>query len=330
MNSKEWWKPLKELKSFKFTDERPDLKQYIETTSEYVVTLNSSHLRIWSIETEKLIRVSNYNSNNCYPERFSISNDGQKIYIITDSNILRIIDIHSGNEINNVTLNIDYSDYFTISKDDKLLAVLKNDNDNDDIHTIYLFDNSNFELLKTLSTNIPCSAAYNCITFSSDSKYLAECHKVVNIWEVGSGKLINQLTHYASSVAFRPKGEYIYMISSDSMEQNEIDELKQENIKVWHVVQLNWNYSKTITEYRDIMDLVRPGIRPDDLRSVQFSPDGQYVVANYTSYIKIFNFETGEMLLKQACLSWNSSFTPDGKYICYCDDDGLKLFEFEF
>lgn len=271
-------------------------------------------LRIWEIDTGKLLRA--YDSKDKYLTYiFDITPDFQYLVIGYNDEFLKKFDLDTGEEVNQFHLKeISKASYFTNSKCGKYAAIIDFENN------ITLLSTNNFEVINRFSSGEK-DFGLKELVFSPDSKYLVEPNKTTNIWDIETGILAHKLPHFSESVSFSPDGKYL--ATCDNMVLRDYQEDATENIFIWDTE--SWEKVKTIGDLKKFND---PWFDVDYFNKIQFSPDGKYIVANYFESIKVFKFETGEMLKNLSCRSRTSAISPDSKYISYDDYEGLKLFEF--
>ena len=157
------------------------------------------------------------------------------------------------------------------------------------------------------------TSGVHSVSFSPDGKYIASGSQdnTVKVWDVDSGKVIREFTHYYGifTVSFSPCGKYIVGGSIDAIILWEVESGKEiKNIFSAHEYWVN---------------------------SVSFSPDGKYLVSSgeYDSTVKLWDIENGKVINSFTGHSagvQTVSLSPDGKYIASASrDNTVKLWEVE-
>jgi WD40 repeat protein len=198
------------------------------------------------------------------------------------------------------------------------------------------------EAQKVLTTNLGHIGRINCLTYSSDGKYIASggADMTVRLWDSQTGQVIKILKGHGSpvkSVVFSPNGKYILSWEGRGMTKKEFlklwdvqrgKEIKVENLDCSFGITFS-SEEKYITYYEetgygssngltilDLQTLERVKI-PENALSCQFSQDNKYCIFRFEDHIEFWDYHTwqkeGEFESKEK--HQYLRFSPDAKYI---------------
>lgn len=182
----------------------PDGKTIASASSDKTV-------RLWEIETGRMLRVLDVHSDNVTSVAFSP--DGKTIASASLDKTVAISDVKTGRVLRSLQGHGDEVNSLAFSPDGKMLASGSRD------ETISLWDATNGDLLHVIEG---VTANVRAVAFSPDGKVLASGSddKLVRLWNVSDGQMIRSLAgHSASirSVAFTPNGQNIASAGDDQV-----------------------------------------------------------------------------------------------------------------
>jgi WD40 repeat protein len=182
--------------------------------------------------------------------------------------------------------------------------------------------------------------------FSPDGKYVvtASEDKTAKIWDVASGKMLQDLTghtDYLRSAQFSTDGKYIVTASRDGTAKiwdvasgKMLQDLTGHTESVLSaqfspdgktIVTASWdNTAKKwdVTSGKILHDLIG---HSNTIFSAKYSPDGKYIVTTSVDQTaKIWDVASGKMLQDLTGHTWDvrsAQFSPDGKYIVTASED---------
>lgn len=196
--------------------------------------------------------------------------------------------------------------------DENNIVVFDESSDYGEIRLININNNN----IKTFISNDKLDKGGNSIVCLPLKGLILSTHtEYINIWSVQSKNIIKKLKHCSISLAISSDNKFL---ASASLENSE-------DIYIYNID--SWEHIKTLNGMDQDQ---KTWLGHHSCEYVCFSPNGKYVAVTYFQKIKIFDFETGEVVYRNFCKSKNVSFSEDGKLICFNDGDGLKLFEFGF
>jgi uncharacterized caspase-like protein len=150
----------------------------------------------------------------------------------------------------------------------------------------------------------------DCLAFSPDGKILASASfdGTINLWAVGTGKLLHSLTGHQDTVhaiAFSPDGKWLVSGGKDN------------TLKLWEVS--SGNLLQTLTGHQDWV------------LSVAFSPEGRWLASSSYQEIKLWDANKGQLWGTMTGPSgWvlSVAFSPKGRWLALgSDDNTLGLWE---
>ena len=131
----------------------------------------------------------------------------------------------------------------------------------------------------------------------------------VRVWEASTGQEVARMAHYAyvTSVAFSPNGELVASGGCDDRFAD--DSCAQSTIRIWEA-----NTGEEVTRMSYHVD------NPFDasVTSVDFSPDGKYVVSgSWDGTARVWLATTGQEVARMTHEAYRvfASFSPDGKFV---------------
>jgi WD40 repeat protein len=182
----------------------------------------------------------------------------------------------------------------TLSQDGKILAWSLDDN------TIQLVRISDQEVLQTLSGH---SDMVGKLRFTPDGNLLVSAsHDYwVKVWNLPGDELHSIQAGQVLGIGISADGSTLATVPSDGP------------VMLW-----------SMDTGKKIKDL--GGYGGYDTSDAEFSPDGQYLVADLASGIFMWHISDGSLVWNEVKNSMAVTFSPDGKYLAYSNvDDGNKV-----
>jgi WD40 repeat protein len=232
--------------------------------------------------------------------RFSPGNDK---LILENTGGIKILDIGTGTVLKSMNIGNSYSVVSEIFSPDGTRFLTFTDKGDAEI-----WDAQSLEKIQKLNWHFgkpddPLSVAE--FTFSDDGKRIITRNNnlATMIWDVQSGKVIESFTQ-------QQEGYYTGTLSPDGMKA--VCHADDRGIKIRDLEKKIW--------------LPRPEISDSWILQQQFSPDGRTLLIGIDSTIKLFDVQTGGLLLTLMGAGDNSNpavFSPDGQKIMLTTGTGL-------
>ncbi len=303
-------------------------------------------LKLWNLEEVLGVRTllnSKGSGTENYYQILGFSND-YKHAIYNHQNKIFLYDLTTKERIKTFIGHEETVHVATFSPDGRYIASGSYD------RTVKLWDVESGSELKTFKGH---SDVVTSVNFSSDGRYIISgggCEdKTVRVWEVSSGSEKMTLaghTNSVQSVCFSPDGRYIVSGSADGSIKvwsastgSELKNLSGEKKSMISSVCFSSNGKYLVSghfyqEYAIKLWDFESGqlIRifeghTGGVKSVQFSPDGKYIVsASADGSIKLWDIATGECLITRYDVPNSDDWvavTPDGRFDG--TDAGMKL-----
>ncbi len=314
MNIK-FFKKLDESGELFFLDERIIIyshKSFYSNDLERSEVLSSKYFYVYNLQDFKIYSSKTLLNADWLSSNFDILDNKYICYIDNYKNSICLVELDTltlNKEINKETI-----DFFYIIKvyNKSNIAIFEDSSEYGEIRLINVDDNS----IKTFISNEKLDRGANDIVcLPSKGLILSTHNEYINIWSVESKNIIKRLKHCSTSLAISFDNKFL---ASASLENSE-------DIYIYNID--TWEHIKTLNG----MDQDQKNWAGHHYcEYVCFSPNGKYLAVTYFQKIKIFDFETGEVVYRSFSASSYISFSKDNKYIYFNDGDGLKLFEFCF
>jgi len=236
----------------------------------------------------------------------AISPDGGTLAAGGSSNMVKLWDVATGEQMGSITLSTDvvYVGSLAFSSDGKALAT-----PGFYPNPVQLWDVTNGKLIANFSSEEPFHI-FNLI-FSPDGRMLAsgDWNGAVHLWDVASGQVLRTLNGHTESIeslAFSPDGRLLASGSFDG------------SVILWDV-----NSGQNIHSLEG---------HTDSVDGVVFSPDGSMIASgSQDNSVILWDAGNGQQLYRISADFHVSSiaFSPDGKILAFTDPIEIKLWDIE-
>ena len=307
-----------------------------------VLASYDSTVRIWDIETNKVIR--RLEGHTYCVNSAAFSPDGKQIVTASTDDTERIWDAETGKEVSCLVGHTASVYSIVFSPDGERIVSASSD------HTVRIWDALSGKEIRKLNAG---DVAYS-VAFSSDGKQIASApgdgnSNIVQIWDVESGEKIRsfegRLYHMYFAV-FSPDGKQIALtfdgntVSLCSIETGKVirkfeGHTDRVNSAVFspdgkRIVSASDDKTVRIWDAATGEEIFWFEGHKYEVTSVAFSPDGKLVVSVDGYYhVYIWDAESGAVFQKSE-LSWNAvAFSPDAKLLVSCYDKDVIIWEFE-
>jgi len=290
----------------------PINRNFIHEKSKRIITLKGDTAAVINVESGEtifnIIETNTNISNACF------SNQGNLIATGSYKGIVRIWNSITGSQIASFSLPKEsLISCLSFSPDDKKVAIAL---DNNSIE-IYDIENKKIDFKLTegvtqiLQDGFVKSAWINSINYSPNGLYLAAAgdDKVVRVWDVKNGLLVNSFKDHTSkvlTVQFSPDGSLIITASQDN------------TARIWDVEQ-----KKLITTLRHNNWVLGAFFSKDGKKTITFSGDNYVSIWNTNDASKIASLKH-PLSVKYASLSSN-----DKVLITVAEDNCIRFWDFE-
>jgi WD40 repeat protein len=241
--------------------------------------------------------------HSSYVNYLLFSPDGQYLFSASADKSIKIWDIYTGKEINNLLGHTSSVNYLTISPDGQKLYSASADK------SIKVWDVSTRKEIGSLNGH---ESSVNYLAISSDGQklYSASADKSIKIWDISTGKVIHTLKGHSSfvnSLVLSPDGQKLYSAGADQM------------IKIWDI-----STGKEINTLKG---------HSSSVNALAISPDGQKLYsASADKTIKVWDIPTQKVLqtLKDSSFVNSLVINPDGQTLMSSNaDKAIKVWNLE-
>lgn len=287
-------------------------RNFIHEKSKRIITIKGDTAAVINIESGETI--FNIIENNTNISNACFSNQGNLIATGSYKGIVRIWNSITGSQIASFSLAREsLISCVSFSPDDKKVAIAL---DNNSIE-IYDIENKKIDFKLTegvtqiLQDGFVKSAWINSINYSPNGLYLAAAgdDKVVRVWDVKNGLLVNSFKDHTSkvqTVQFSPDGSLIITASQDN------------TARIWHVEQ-----KKMIAVLRHNNWILGAFFSKDGTKAITFSGDNYVSIWNVNDGSKIATLKHS-LAVKYASLSSN-----DKILITVAEDNCMRFWDLE-
>ena len=280
----------------------------------YIVTASGDQTaKIWDAKTGKQMGETMKHEGIVYSVQFSP--DGNRIVTASSEGTVKIWDAETGKQIGETMEHEDFVNSVQFSPDGNYIVTASGD------QTAKIWD---AKTGKQMGETMKHEGIVYSVQFSPDGNYIVTASRdsTVKIWDAKTGKQMGEIIKHEGIV-------YSVQVSSDG---NRIVTASSDNtVKIWYAYGWTWENTVRIwgaTKWKQMSETME---HEDFVNSVQFSPDGNYIVtASRDGIVKIWDVmgkQVGETIKHEGYVN-SAQFSPDGNYIVTASmDSTVKIWD---